>query len=296
VAELEIGRRLRGQSYLGLHFADLRTLDLKQFGADLLLGSAVIGPILAILLGGFVLWASRRRQMHPEIAALREETARPYMDAGITHWEFVRGKLRYDPVYFSLLRQGLLPPAGSLLDLGCGRGIVFSLLLAARKLHGQGTYPQEWPPPPRLVFRGIEGRPRAAEVARQALAGEAEIATADLRTSELPQADAILLLDVLHYLPAADQEPFLARVAAALAPGGVLLIRDADAGGGWRFTATRIQERLSALLRGHFRQRYHYRSAAEWRAILEGLGLTVDLHPMAMGTPYANVLLAARRS
>ena len=147
-----------------------------------------------------------------------------------------------------------------------------------------------------LTFQGIEERPKTAEAARQSLAGEAKIETADLRTAELPQADAILLLDVLHYLPAADQEALLARTAAALAPGGVLLIRDADADAGWRFTATRIQERFSSLLRGHPRQRFHYRSAAEWRRLLEELGLTVDLQPMGMGTPYANVLLAGRQS
>ncbi len=50
-----------------------------------------------------------------------------------------------------------------------------------------------------------------------------------------------------------------------------------------------------SLLRGHWRQRFHYRSASEWRGILESLGLTVDVQPMGMGTPYANVLLAGRK-
>lgn len=30
--------------------------------------------------------------------------------------------------------------------------------------------------------------------------------------------------------------------------------------------------------------------------MLESLGLTVDIQPMGMGTPYANVLLAARNT
>jgi uncharacterized protein (DUF2062 family)/2-polyprenyl-3-methyl-5-hydroxy-6-metoxy-1,4-benzoquinol methylase len=297
LAELEIGRRLQGQSYASVKIADLKHLNPWEAGGDLLLGSAVVGVLLAALLGGLTYWAARRRQLHPEIAALIEEGARRYKDVGMFHWEFVRGKLRHDPLYFNLLRRGFLPPKGLLLDLGCGRGILFSLLLAARDLHAQGIYPPDWPPPsPSLTFHGIEGRLKTAEATREALSGEARIETGDLRSADLPTADAILLLDVLHYLPAPGQETLLARIAAALAPGGVLLIRDADADAGWRFTATRIQERFSSISRRNFRQRFHYRSAAEWGDLLEKLGLTVDVQPMGMGTPYANVLLAARRA
>ena len=296
LAELETGRRLRGQSYLQIHVADIRKIGLGQVGVDLLLGSAVIGAVLAVVLGSLTFWAARRRQLHPDIAALREEAARRYLDTGMLQWEFVRGKLRHDPLYFNLLRRGLLPSGGLLLDLGCGRGIVFSLLLAAWEIETRGLYPEGWEPPPRdLTFHGIEGRPKIAAIAREALAGEADIEAADLRTAALPNAKAILLLDVLHYLPAADQEALLARAAAALAAGGVLLLRDADAAAGWRFAATRLQERLSALARGHWRQRFHYRSAAEWAELMARRGLAVDAQPMGMGTPYANVLLAGRR-
>jgi uncharacterized protein (DUF2062 family) len=297
IAELETGRLLRGQGYVHIHVSQLKTLGLRQIGGDLLLGSAVIGGVLALALGFLTYQAARRRQLRPEIEGLIEGAAAAYLDAGLLHWEFVRGKLRHDPLYFNLLRQGFLPPAGCLLDLGCGRGILFALLLAAREKVDQGRYPPGWAPPPHLSLHGIEGRPKTAEVARQAIAGEAEIETADLLAAELPApaAEAVVLLDVLHYLPARDQEALLAKAAAAVAPGGVLLLREADADAGWRFAAVRAQERLSSLLRRHWRQRFHYRGTAEWEEVLRGLGLTVDTHPMGMGTPYANVLLAARR-
>ncbi len=296
LAELETGRRLRGQSYLHIHVHDLKGLGLRQVGVDLAVGSIVIGAVLAALFALLAWWLARRRQAHPEIEALLEEAACNYLKPGMFHWEFVRGKLRHDPIYFNLLRRGFLPPEGRLLDLGCGRGIVFSLILGAREQWAKGKYPERWaPPPPRLTFHGIEGRPKVAEAAQEALDGRAEIETGDLRTADYPQADAILLLDVLHYMTAADQEAVLSKAVSVLHPGGVLLIRDADAGAGWRFTATRAQERLSALLRRHWGQRFHYRSAAEWGEILKGLGLAVDLQPMGMGTPYANVLLAGRK-
>jgi uncharacterized protein (DUF2062 family)/SAM-dependent methyltransferase len=295
LAELEAGRRLRGESYLHVRLADFKGLGFQQVGVDLLLGSAFIGGVLALLFA-FVAWhLALRRKAHPTEEALLGDAALPYLETGMFHWEFARGKLRHDPLYFQLLRRGLLPREGTLLDLGCGRGILFSLLRAAREPAALAAYPADWAPPPSLACHGIEGNPDIAEVAREVLAGHAEIETADLRAATLPPADAILLLDVLHYLPPADQEILLAKAAAALPPGGVLLLRDADAAAGWRFTATRLQERLSALFRKQWRQKFHYRSADEWKRLLEGLGLQADVQSMGMGTPYANVLLAGRR-
>jgi hypothetical protein len=102
------------------------------------------------------------------------------------------------------------------------------------------------------------------------------------------------LLDTLHYLPPADQERLLRRVIAALVPGGMVIVREADAQASVRFWITRAAERTRSILRGRPRQKLTYRSAGEWTGLLEGLGLAVEARPMSQGVPFENVLLIGR--
>src|SRR3989304_470758 len=94
--------------------------------------------------------------MSPQVRLLLDAATRPYIEAGHYAWHFARSKLRHDPVYFSLLRRGLLPDRGSLLALGCGQGVLLSLLKAAKEQYQAGSWPRDWPPPPlNLGLRGI---------------------------------------------------------------------------------------------------------------------------------------------
>jgi hypothetical protein len=104
-----------------------------------------------------------------------------------------------------------------------------------------------------------------------------------------------LLLDVLHLMPLAVQETVITRAAAALEPGGTLVVREADASAGARFLAVRAGNWLKAMAIGNFQQPFHFRSADEWRSRLAAAGLRVKVRPMGTGTPFANVLLVARR-
>lgn len=225
--------------------------------------------------------------MTVDFGLLAERTARRYRAAGRFTEGFVRGKLRHDPVYsFLVSNPDWLPRTGSLVDLGCGRGILLSLLTEARKL--------DMIPLSDTRYSGIDLRENDAAAAHLALGDEAEITVADVRTAALPACDAIVLLDVLLYLSAEEQEALLKRIAQVLPENGVLVMREADAGPGLRFRATRTAERLCALARGDFRQRYHYRREKEWRRLLEMLGFSVKTVPMSEGTPFANVLFVAR--
>jgi SAM-dependent methyltransferase len=234
--------------------------------------------------------------MDPLLRQLLEIAARPYGEAGRLARHFARGKLRHDPVFLCLLRRGLLPDQGSLVDLGCGRGLLLSLLKAAKEQYASGRWPLDWPAPPmHLALRGIDSHAGRVRLACRALGSGAQVDLQDLHHLELRPCSAIVLLDVLLYLGEAEQERVIEKAAAALEPGGLLLLREADAGAGFAFRVTKWSARFEAAMRGGLRQRLRCRSAAHWTAELARRGFAVDAQPMSQGTPFANVLFVARK-
>jgi len=217
--------------------------------------------------------------MDPQLRPLFEAATRPYIGAGQYAWHFARGKLRHDPVFFSLLRRGLLPDRGSLLDLGCGQGVLLSLLKAAKDQYQAGLWPRGWPAPPlNLGLQGIELHADRVQAARRALGGGVQVDLGDLRDLDLQPCSVIVMLDVLFYLDKEEQERLIEKAAGALEPGGLLLLREADAGAGFAFRVTRWSERFAGALRGEFGRRLHYRSAVHWIAeLVQGAVLSADV-------------------
>jgi uncharacterized protein (DUF2062 family) len=288
-SEIQAGAWLRRGDFHDLTLAAIRATDPWTFGVDLLLGSAAIGLALGASLAIATWLTSGRRD--EAFTALSRRASDPYLLAGISAWEFARGKLRGDPVYRALLEPDALSAGGTLVDVGCGGGLALSLIREASRDPACN-------PGGRLRFDrlvGIELRPRAAKVARLALGEDAEVLTADARESALPRCRTLLLLDVLHMLDAPAQQQLLDAAAEALEPGGTLVVREADAAGGMGFAWVRVGNRLKALVTGNWSQRFCFRSVAGWRALLESSGFRVAVRPASTGTPFANLLLVAHR-
>jgi uncharacterized protein (DUF2062 family) len=293
-AELQTGTWLRTGSFLALTLESVRSATVWQIGTDLLLGSAVVGGVLGATGGLATYVALGRGARDPFFDRLARAAADRYVTTSITAWEFARGKLRGDPVYRDVLLGGWLPSGGRLLDIGCGQGLMLALLAEAELFERAGTEPtgQRLPRFDRMV--GVELRPHRARLARAALGADAEILNSDARTISAGACRVVLLFDVLHMMPPHDQDALLATAVRALEPGGVILVREADASAGWRFQAVRIGNRLTALTSGAWRQTLAFRTVGEWRECFSRHGLEVEGAPASAGTPFANHLFRLR--
>ncbi|MEO5861618.1 MAG: class I SAM-dependent methyltransferase [Burkholderiales bacterium] len=227
---------------------------------------------------------------------LNDAAASFYQPVGPVPFYFARGKLRHDPVFLAVLKSGLIKNGMTVLDLGCGQGLLFALLRAAESQYQRGTWPDDWPAPPLgLDLHGIELRESEVSIAHKALKSLATITPLDLSHGDLPHADVVVLFDVLHYLNAEAQGQLIKRIARTISPGGLLLVRDADATAGFSYSVTYLAERIAAICRGHFRQRFHFRSLMQWKVLFTERGFAIETMPMSEGTPFANVLWVARQ-
>jgi uncharacterized protein (DUF2062 family)/2-polyprenyl-3-methyl-5-hydroxy-6-metoxy-1,4-benzoquinol methylase len=291
--ELQTGAWLRTGEFLALTLETARTITPWQFGAHLMVGSVAVGGLLAVI-GGVATYLALGGEAHdPFFDRLARAAADRYATTSITAWEFARGKLRGDPLYRDVLLGGWLPSGGTLLDIGCGQGLMLALLAEAEQLERSRLLPGvRLPRFERMV--GVELRPHRARLARAALGAEADIVETDARVMSVGACRVILLFDVLHMMPRPDQDALLAAAVSALEPGGIILVREADASAGWRFQAVRFGNRLTALTSGAWHQAFAFRTIGEWRDCFSRHGLEVDAAPAGAGTPFANHLFRLR--
>ena len=231
---------------------------------------------------------------------LVERAATRYRRAGKFAWHFAQGKLGGDPAFAALLSQGLLTGRDRIVDIGCGQGLLAAWVLAAEDAAREGQWPAQWPAAPRPAhIHGIDLLRRDVIRAEEALSGElssgrVSFVTGDMCHADFGRVDAVVILDVLHYVREEAQEDVLRRVRAALDPGGVLVLRIGDAAAGLPFRFSNWVDHGVAAFRGNGLSRFHCRTLTQWQRVLSSLGFTVQARAMSAGTPFANVMLVAR--
>lgn len=227
---------------------------------------------------------------------LIDEASAPYLQSGDRFaYHFARGKLSGDVIFREILRQGLLPASGRFLDLGCGQGSLFALLVAADRLHVQGHWPKEWAAPPKpSLLRGVELMERDVQRAGRAFGVDhpvVRVEQGDMCATDFGQVDAVTILDALHYFDHAGQEDVLKRIFRALPPGGVFLTRIGDVSAGLPYKISNWVDHTVTFIRGHRLPRLYGRPLAEWTALLQSVGFIVESEDMTGRKPFANVML-----
>lgn len=230
-------------------------------------------------------------------SSLLDAATAPYRKGGLFTYHFARGKLAHDPVFAFLIQQGLIVDNADVVDVGCGQGLLASLLLAT-------TNSTQWPPGwpvagPIKSYFGIDLM--QADIARATealghLSPRVQFAQGDMCQRIFPICDVAVILDVLHYVPIDAQNDLVDRVIAALRANGRLLLRIGDAQGGIGFAVSQWVDRVITRIRGHRVTPTFCRPLADWVLLLQGKGLSVQAIPMHTGTPFANILLRADKS
>ena len=199
---------------------------------------------------------------------------------------YVASKLRSDPVFAAAYKafRGSMEP---ITDIGCGVGLL----------------------PFYLRERGLEqpitGFDVDARKVRQARAvAEEKYRDRGLNFYErdvgdaLPQfSGSIALLDVLHYLAPERQQTLLHELAAMIAPGGLLLLRDCPRDGSLRFRLTWFGELFAQAISWNIGVPLHFPTREAIAAPFRAEEFTREERPAWGGTPFNNRLfIFSRRS
>ncbi|MBW2453120.1 MAG: DUF2062 domain-containing protein [Deltaproteobacteria bacterium] len=306
--EIQLGGYLHTGEVMALSPELAWETAMSDYALYALSGAPIIGLALAIVGGlmvfGFVVvkrrWAPPKERKPYRLPANApkwwravERVARRYAPlserstpAERTRFHYVRVKLLGDPVtqlIADLAGKGE-DVLGAVLDIGTGRGqLPIVLLELGRAAEAQGF---DWDD---------------EKVAQARAAAESEpplcatFAVADATTADFAPADTVLLIDVAHYLTLAEQDDLLERAAAAVRPGGRLIVREADTERGWRSWVTLAEELVFTTIRFNRGKRVRFRPAREIVAILEAAGLACDVQPAWGKTPFSNVLILGSR-
>lgn len=179
--------------------------------------------------------------------------------------------------------EKLVPTEGRILDLGCGHG-VFSLYLAKTSRTRQVV--------------GVDWDARKIKVAQSLQEPNLQFETADVSGDKpLPQAKAIVLVDVAYLLAPPIQQRLLDQCFASLLPGGSLILKETTESPPWKATLLRLQERCAvSILRITKGEGLHMRTRAQWVGMLERHARPVEVIPLDRHYCYPHTAFVAHRA
>jgi 2-polyprenyl-3-methyl-5-hydroxy-6-metoxy-1,4-benzoquinol methylase len=180
--------------------------------------------------------------------------------------------------------EARVPRAGRVLDVGCGHGL-FALYLAARA-------------PDRAVVGVDVDAAKLVSARRAAARAGLQVDFAEAVGGALPAGpwDAVTVVDVLYLLGPAAALDLVARAAAAVAPGGTLVVKEIDTRPRWKYQLTRLQEvvatRVTRITEG---AGVAFVPPDDIAAAMTAAGLSVTRHPLGRRSVHPHLLLVGRR-
>ncbi|GAA0541276.1 trifunctional MMPL family transporter/lysophospholipid acyltransferase/class I SAM-dependent methyltransferase [Chitinophaga japonensis] len=196
-------------------------------------------------------------------AYFREQLIYNYIYKGpVLEW-YMRIKTRLEKNY--ALFHCLLPEKGRIMDIGCGYGFMSYMLhfLAVER-----------------IITGVDYDEDKIAAAQHCYLknDKLDFVHADIVNYTFGKQDAFIISDVLHYLQPEEQAQLLQRCLDQLEPGGVIVVRDGDAGLDKRHQGTRLTEFFSTRVLGFnkTKQQLSFFSAARLRQLVTDMGASLE--------------------
>lgn len=212
-------------------------------------------------------------------AALRNTAALRYRPWSNLYY-YAHGKIALDPAY-PLVARVLKDSPRPLLDIGCGMGLLASYLRASEH---------------RAPIYGMDVDGEKVRLAQDLLGREnTSFHAGDALTTFPEHSGDVVMLDVLHYFSDEQQQQLLEKMAASVAPGGVVLIRVTLNEPTFRFAMTRLEEWFVKFVRWIPVTGSNFPTREEVAAPFRQAGFEEDIRPMWGMTPFNSYLFSYRR-
>jgi 2-polyprenyl-3-methyl-5-hydroxy-6-metoxy-1,4-benzoquinol methylase len=189
-------------------------------------------------------------------------------------WPSLFAKLKFYFAPFIKLEK-LIPKEGVIVDLGCGYGL-FSHYIGIAE-------------PKRTVL----GFDLNREKTKYGDRGYSNVSCryGDITKVEIPPADCIVFIHVLHHLPSHEsQKELLITCKNKLKDGGTLLIAEVGERPLWKHFLCYIADRIL-----YPQDKLHYRTNSDMVEILSVLFKNVQVIPMDEGTAFSHITYLCRK-